>query len=81
MGMLLKNARNIDQLMDAIRSCKGDVWLRRCDGSEEFNMKSLLSMYVAIGKLASDHGDEYEFFCNKEDQPKLLKFFDILWHE
>ena len=74
--MLLKNAHDIKTLQDAINMCKGDVILRSTDGREEFNMKSTLSRYVAIGELCKEHGDEWEVFCmDKNDESKMLHFF------
>lgn len=79
MGMLLKNANDIEALREAIKSCEGDVILKSCDGRETFNMKSTLSEYIAISKLLEDHGDTYEFFCMKiEDESKLIAFFHDL---
>ncbi len=75
MSMLLKNVKDIDSLLAAIKQCKGEVILKSCDGTETFNMKSTLSQYVALGKLCSDHGDRYEFFVNKSDEPFMLNFF------
>lgn len=77
--MLLKNAKNIESLLDAVAQCKGDVILRKTDGSEIFNLKSTLSRYIAIARLCEDHGDEYEIFCmNKIDEVYILRFFHEL---
>ena len=74
--MLLKNAKDIDNLIKAVDRCRGDVLLRSTDGREEFNLKSVLSRYVAIGELCKDHGDSYEIFCmNKADEAYMLNFF------
>ena len=79
MSMLLKNVKDIEALRKAISKCKGDVILRSCDGRETFNMKSILSQYIAISKLLEDHGDTYEFFCMRiEDEPYLMEFFHNL---
>lgn len=73
---LLKNAHDIDALMTAINKCKGDVMLRSVDGREEFNMKSVLSRYIAIGELCKDQGDQWEVYCmNKSDEGNLMSFF------
>ena len=81
MGMLLKNLKDIEALQKAIDECKSDVLLKSCDGKETFKMKSILSRYIAIGRLVQDHGDSYEFFCtDKNDEPKLLSFFHELKH-
>lgn len=74
--MLLKNIRDVESLIDAVNHCKGDVLLRSTDGSEEFNLKSKLSQYIAIGELCKDGGDQWEVFCmNKSDECYMLKFF------
>lgn len=74
--MLLKNAHDINSLLDAINACKGDVILRSTDGREEFNMKSTLSRYIAIGELCKEHGDEWEIFCmDKNDEGNMIHFF------
>ena len=77
--MLLKNAKDINALVAAVSRCKGDVLLRSMDGSEEFNLKSTLSQYMAIARLCEDHGDEYEIFCmNKSDEAYMIEFFHVL---
>ena len=77
--MLLKNAKDIDNLVKAVDRCRGDVLLRSVDGREEFNLKSVLSRYVAIGELCKDHGDSYEVFCmDRADEVYMLNFFHDL---
>ena len=79
--MLLKNAKDIDNLIEAVNHCRGDVLLRSTDGREEFNLKSVLSRYVAIGELCKDHGDRYEVFCmNRADEGYMINFFSNLGH-
>ena len=52
------------------------------DGREVFNLKSVMSRYIAIGRLCDDHGDEYEVFCmNREDERFLIQFFYNLKQE
>lgn len=81
-NMLLKNANNIEALIAAVAKCSGDVILRSIDGREEFNLKSTLSQYIAIGKLVEDYGDRYELFCmNRKDEPYMLQFFHELINE
>ena len=72
--MKLKNLKNIDAMFDTIEKCKGDVILRSCDGTEEYNLKSVISRYIAIGKLCDEHGDLYEIFCmDKSDEPLFFE--------
>lgn len=79
MAMLLKNAKDIDSLLAAIRKCEGDVYLRSVDGKEEFNLKSTISQYVGISRLCEEHGDWYEVFChNKNDEAYMMQFFHEL---
>ena len=74
--MLLKNAKDIDNLVEAVNRCRDDVLLRSTDGREEFNLKSVLSRYMAIGELCKDHGDNYEVFCmNRSDEGYMMQFF------
>jgi len=76
MSKFLSNVKDLEALQTAIAKCKGDVILRKNDGSEEFNMKSHLSSFVAWNRLASECGDMYEIFCmNKGDEANLLKYF------
>ena len=74
--MLLKNAKDINALIEAVKKCKGDVIVRSTDGTEEFNLKSTFSKYLAIGRLCDEYGDYYEIFCtNKEDEGYMINFF------
>lgn len=76
---LLKNTKDIDNLVKDLDRCCGDVILRSGDGHREYNLKSALSRYIAIGELLKDHGDEYEFYCmDRDDEPAMLHFFSTL---
>ena len=73
---LLNNAKEIDHLIQALDHCRGDVILRSADGTEEYNLKSAVSRYIAIGELCKDHGADYEFFCDRRgDEGNLMEFF------
>lgn len=80
--MLLKNAKNIEALLEAVKNCKSDVILRSADPSatkEEFNLKSTLSQYMGIARLCEDHGDQYEIFCmDRNDIGYMMQFFHEL---
>ena len=76
MSRFLKNISDLEAFRAAIKQCRGDVILRSVDGTEEFNLKSKLSEFIALGKLADTHGDEYEIFCmDLADEAYLLKYF------
>lgn len=74
--MKLENVREVEGFLSAVDQCKGDVVIISTEGNkEEFNLKSLFSRYIAIGRLCEDHGD-FEVFCHlKEDEPILLQYF------
>lgn len=74
--MLLKNANDIDSLLTAVGKCRGDVILRNINQYEEFNLKSTLSRYIAIGELCKQEGDHWEVYCmNKADEGYMIQFF------
>lgn len=74
--MLLKNIKDVEKLKEAITKCNGDVILKSVDETEQFNMKSKISQYIAIGRLCEERGDQYEIFCmDRNDEPYLLQFF------
>jgi hypothetical protein len=76
---LLKEIKDIENFRKAIEQCQGDVIIRHNERREEFNMKSLFSCYIGLGKLAEEHGDEYEVFCmNKKDEAYMMQFFHEL---
>lgn len=79
--MLLKSVRDIEAFTAALDRCRGDVYLHSCDGTEELNLKSKLSQYIAIGELCKERGDEWEIYCmNKADENYLLAFFYDMAH-
>lgn len=74
--MLLKNVHDVDAFLEAVNRCRDDVLLMSSDGRERFNLKSVLSRYMAIGELCKDHGDSYEVYClNKADEAYMIEFF------
>lgn len=74
--MKLTKISQVEDFLAIVNSCKGDVTLTSQYG-DKYNMKSLLTQYVAIGALLGERGDELELFCSlKEDEAKFLKFFN-----
>ena len=76
MSKFLRNIKDLEAFRQAVRDCKGDVYLVKSDKSEQFNLKSTLSEYLGLARLADAHGDEYEVFCQfAGDEGNLLKYF------
>ncbi len=74
--MRLRNSKEIMEFKFAISKCKGNVWLEDTDGNK-FNLKSVISQYIALGELLQDKGDTLELFCsNREDEQHFMKFFN-----
>ena len=73
--MKLTKISQVEDFLSAVNTSKGDVWLTSRYG-DKYNLKSLLTQYIAIGALLGSRGDELELFCdNKEDEALFLKFF------
>lgn len=73
--MRLNNITQLEEFRKAIDASKGGVWLESSDGNK-FNLKSILSQYIALGTLLSERGDELELFCqNADDEALFLAFF------
>ena len=73
--MKLTKISQVNDFLTAVNAAKGDVWLMSIYG-DKYNLKSLLTQYIAIGALLGDKGDELELFCDrKEDEALFLQFF------
>lgn len=73
--MRLQKISQVQLFLDTVNSCEGDVWLTSLYG-DKYNLKSLLTQYVAISALLGDQGDQLELWCeHKEDEAKFLKLF------
>ena len=73
---LLRNINNVKALTTAVSKCEDDVILRSMDNREQYNLKSEISMIVAISRLCGENGDEYEVFCsNPADERNMMEFF------
>lgn len=71
--MKLTGRKQIEELLDAVQECKGEVYLESA-GGDSFNLKSLLSRLVGVSRLLEEKGDELELFAaNKTDEEVLLK--------
>lgn len=73
--MRLTNSKEIFEFKLAISKCKGDVWLQDNEGNH-FNLKSVISQYIALGELLQDKGETLELFCaDKTDEANFMAFF------
>lgn len=73
--MRLTNSKEIMEFRYAVDKCKGDVWLEDQEGNK-FNLKSVISQYIALGELLQDKGETFELFCSMpEDESHFYKFF------
>ena len=73
--MRLTNSKEIMEFRYAVAKCKGGVWLEDPDGNK-FNLRSVISQYIALGELLQDKGETLELFCsNPEDEGHFMKFF------
>lgn len=76
--MKLNNVTDVQKFIAAVNSCKNDVYLRSQEG-DQFNLKSSLSQYIAIGRLLEESGDSLELFAQtREDEALLLEMLGQL---
>ena len=70
--MKLNNITDVQKFVAAVNACQHDVYLRSQEG-DQFNLKSSLSQYIAIGRLLEESGDSLELFAQtREDEALLL---------
>lgn len=72
--MKLNNEVEIVAFRNAIRQCKGSVWLESPEG-DKFNLKSTFSQYLAIGNMLNERGNQLELFCGDHADEKI--FYDL----
>lgn len=76
--MKLNNITDVQKFTAAINACQNDVYLRSQEG-DQFNLKSSLSQYIAIGRLLEESGDSLELFAQtREDEALLLEMLGEL---
>ena len=74
--MKIKNIKNVETFLAVVNECKGEVTLTSVYG-DKYNLKSVLTQYVAVSALVGDHGEELELWCtDKDDEKKFLKMFN-----
>lgn len=73
--MKLKNIGDVNDLIDTVDRCKGEVWIESQDG-DKLSLTSMFSRYVAIGSLIKDKAEQLELFCElPEDEAKFMFLF------
>ena len=66
----------VNDFLRTVDSCKGEVWLESTQG-DRIVLNSVLSHYIAMSMLLTQHGDMLELFCQySEDEAKFLGYFD-----
>lgn len=76
--MKLNNITDVQKFINAVNACQSDVYLRSQEG-DQFNLKSSLSQYIAIGRLLEESGDSLELFAQtREDEALLLEMLGAL---
>ena len=48
MMRFLNNKNDVENLSNAVKNCQEKVVLRSADGSEEYNLKSVLSFFLTL---------------------------------
>ena len=72
--MRLTKIKEVNDFLEIVNHCKGEVTLTSPYG-DKYNLKSLLTQYVAIAALLGEHGDELELFCSdSSDEGKFMNF-------
>ena len=70
--MRLHSEADIQEFLDTVASCEGDVYRKSPEG-DIFNLKSSLSRYIAVGQLIEEQGDDLELFADRrEDRARLM---------
>lgn len=73
--MKLHDIGEVNDFLEVVNRCKGQVWLESTEG-DKFNLKSSLSQYVAIGKLITDKTDSLQLYCSEpNDEHKFFVLF------
>ena len=76
--MRLRSEADVQEFLDAVNQCGGEVYLKSPEG-DIFNLKSSMSRYIAIGRLIEEQGDSLELFADrKEDQALLMPLVEDL---
>lgn len=65
----------VNDFLRTVDDCKGEVWLESTQG-DKIVLNSVLSHYIAMTMLLTQHGDMLELFCQyPEDEAKFFRYF------
>ena len=65
----------VNDFLRIVDQCKGEVWLESTQG-DRIVLNSVLSHYIAMTMLLTQHGDMLELFCQyPEDEAKFFRYF------
>ena len=65
----------VNDFLRTVDNCKGEVWLQSTQG-DKIVLNSVLSHYIAMTMLLTQHGDMLELFCQyPEDEAKFFRYF------
>ena len=65
----------VNDFLRTADNCKGEVWLQSTQG-DKIVLNSVLSHYIAMTMLLTQHGDMLELFCQyPEDEAKFFRYF------
>lgn len=74
--MRLNNVGEINDFLEVVQSCKGEVWLESNYG-DRYSLRSKMIRYLAIAELIGENADELELFCaDPNDEVKFFEFFE-----
>ena len=74
--MRLTKIKEVNDFLEIVNHCKGEVTLTSPYG-DKYNLKSLLTQYVAIAAMAKENGDYLELFCdNRDDEKYFMELFE-----
>ena len=73
--MKFTSVNEVNDFLKIVNECSGSVWLESTQG-DRVVLNSVLSHYIAISMLLTQHGEMMELFCQlPEDEAKFLAFF------
>ena len=64
--MRLHNIGEVNDFLETVDRCEGDVWLESAEG-DKLSLKSSLSRYIAIADLIRDKGEPVQYVLGQAD--------------